>query len=221
MKLSARTLQILKNFTLINKSIAIEPGSTISTVSANKEILASATVVEKFTQPFAILDLGSLLGVLSLFEDPDIEFETNHLRIANSKESVSIFYTVKELIPTPPDKEVILKNPEIAFVLPQQTYSSLIKALNVLQLPSIGVIGDRDVMKLTALDAGTKTTNNRYETPVGNTPYEFKIVFNGEHFKLLPEDYEVEITSKGISHFKGGDVQYWIAANGSQSTFRK
>ena len=43
-----------------------------------------------------------------------------------------------------------------------------------------------------------------------------------EYFTATPSDiagdYDVEISSKGISHFKGDDVDYWIVAEAT-STF--
>ena len=40
--ISKETIDILKNFSSINKSIVIKPGSTIKTLSVNKTILAEA-----------------------------------------------------------------------------------------------------------------------------------------------------------------------------------
>lgn len=40
MKLSARTINILKNFSTINPSIVLKPGNTVTTISTNKTIMA-------------------------------------------------------------------------------------------------------------------------------------------------------------------------------------
>ena len=41
----------------------------------------------------------------------------------------------------------------------------------------------------------------------------FTIYFKRENLKLLPGDYDVSISSKGVSHFKsaGKNLEYWIA----------
>jgi hypothetical protein len=47
-------------------------------------------------------------------------------------------------------------------------------------------------------------------------------VFKAENLKLIPQDYTVKITSKGLSHFKGNqviDVDYWIALEAKASKF--
>ena len=74
MKLDNKTLQILKNFSLINSSMRFKEGNTLTVVSSNKNILARANIAEGFPRQFAISDLPRLLGVLSLFDTPEIEF---------------------------------------------------------------------------------------------------------------------------------------------------
>ena len=48
---------------------------------------------------------------------------------------------------------------------------------------------------------------------VGETNKKFEFHFKTEHFKMLPGDYTVGISSKLISNFKNKNktVQYWIA----------
>ena len=46
--ISRPTIEVLKNFCSINKSIVIKPGNKVSTLSINKNILAIAEVEESF-----------------------------------------------------------------------------------------------------------------------------------------------------------------------------
>ena len=46
------TIEVLKNFCSINKSIVIKPGNQIATLSINKNILAIADVEEQFESKF-------------------------------------------------------------------------------------------------------------------------------------------------------------------------
>lgn len=221
MKLSGRTVQLLKNFSSINKSIVIRRGNILSTISQNKEILARATIPETFERSFGIYELPRLLGILTLFDEPDIQFETNHLKVVEGKQSISYYYTDEQMIVAPPDKDISLSEPTISFNLDQNIYAALMKALNVMQLPSIGVVGNKNKIMLTAMDAETKSTNDSYQVEVGETEHEFKMVFKGEHFKMLQDNYNVTISANGISKFVGTDVQYWIALQKKTSTFVK
>ena len=74
MKLSKKTLAILKNFATINQSIVVKPGNKLETISNVKDVFAKVEVEETFENNFAIYDLNEFLGVVSLFEDPDFEF---------------------------------------------------------------------------------------------------------------------------------------------------
>ena len=58
MKLSDHTIEVLKNFATINQNLVIKEGSTLSTMSAMKNIVARATVAETFEKDVAIYDLN-------------------------------------------------------------------------------------------------------------------------------------------------------------------
>ena len=64
MKLSARTIQILKSFAQINQSLIFAPGNELKTISSLKTMVAKATIAETIPQQFAIWDLPRFLGVL-------------------------------------------------------------------------------------------------------------------------------------------------------------
>ena len=46
MQISNETIDILKNFAMINPSIAFEPGNVLQTVATNKTIMAKAELVD-------------------------------------------------------------------------------------------------------------------------------------------------------------------------------
>ena len=81
MKLSAKTLQVLKNFSTINPSIMFESGNVLSTISPQKSIMAKAKIDESVETNFGIFDLNRFLGVLSLFNDPNLSFHENFVKI--------------------------------------------------------------------------------------------------------------------------------------------
>ena len=67
-KLSKRTQNVLKNFANINKSIIIESGSTIRSLSINKNIFGSAKITETFPRDIPIYDLGIFLSLIHISE---------------------------------------------------------------------------------------------------------------------------------------------------------
>lgn len=215
MKLSARTLQILKNFATINPSMLFKPGSNLSTITPTKTMQAKAKVSEAFDTEFAIYDLSRFLGVLSLFEDPELELDDKFLSIVKDTHKVNYVYADKELIVTA-TKDIKMPACEIEFKLTGANFSAVMKALNVLSLPEVAVIGEGGQIYFAALN--TKTPNGDvYRVQVGETEHSFKMVFRAENMKLLQDDYDVKISSKGLGYFKSTDVEYWIATEATSS----
>jgi len=109
MKLSSETINVLKNFASINQSILVKSGSKLRTISVMKNILAEATVNEKFPKDFAIYDLNQFLNGLGLHQDPDLDFDNNsYIVISEGKRKVKYFFADPEVIVTPPEKELEL-----------------------------------------------------------------------------------------------------------------
>ena len=88
MKLSAKTFNVLKNFSTINPSILIKEGSTLSTISPTKTILAKATVPDVFPCNVAIYDLSRFIRSVSLFENPDFDFGEKSVTIRDELRSI-------------------------------------------------------------------------------------------------------------------------------------
>ena len=84
MKLSEQTVSILKNFSTINQNLVIKEGSEISTMSAMKNIVSKAKVEETFPVEFAIYDLNEFLSAMSLFTNPDLDFDENFVLITEA-----------------------------------------------------------------------------------------------------------------------------------------
>ncbi len=219
MKLGARTIQILKNFSQINESMMFRKGNTLTTVSPLKEMMAKATIQESFDRDFGIYDLNKLLGTLSLFDDPELVFESKSIRIQNDKQTANYYYTDEKMLDPPKQGSIALNNPEINFDLTSPIFTSVMKAMHILQLSHMAFVGDRNTIKVAAAEEQKKAAGNVFQVEVGETKHEFKILIKSELLKLLPENYNVSITSKGISRFKTTDVEYWIAVDGKNSTF--
>ena len=84
--ISRPTIEVLKNFCSINKSIVIKPGNQVATLSINKNILAIADVEEQFDTQISIYiyDLGVFIGGLSLFNEPKIDTsQSNYITVSD------------------------------------------------------------------------------------------------------------------------------------------
>lgn len=209
MKISSRTAQVLKNFSTINQSLLFKPGKTITTISPQKTVLAKANVGEEFDKQFAIFDLARFLGVMSLFNDPEIKLEDKFAVIKDNNQKVNYTYADPTMIIVPPDKSINMKEAEISFTLTADSLARITKAMSVLQTPEIAVVGNEGSIFIETFDSKNSTSDN-FSVLVGTTSHTFKMVFKVENIKLMPGDYEVKISSKGIGHFTSTDVEYWI-----------
>jgi hypothetical protein len=106
MKLSDKTLALLKNFAGINQSILVKQGSKLRTISIAKNILAEVEITEEFPRDFAIYDLNQFLNGLSLHNDPELDFtESSYINIREGKRRVKYFYADPNVIISPQKKK--------------------------------------------------------------------------------------------------------------------
>ena len=213
MKLSDATKEILKNFSEINPNLMITPGNQIKTISTMKNILATAGVEENFPQEIAIYDLSEFLGMLSLFNKPVFDFDEKLMTINEEGTSTkSKYFFADPSILTTPQKDVKMPDTEVEFTLTETDLTKVKKAASMLQLPDIAIKSLGTDIMMSAIDKKNDTANT-YDVKVGETDKKFEFHFKTEHFKMLPGDYNVYISSKLISNFKHKTktIQYWIA----------
>ena len=213
MKLSDKTVSLLKNFSTINQSILFKKGSSLRTISVMKNILAEATVDEDFPKDFGIYDLNQFLNGLSLHQDPELDFTNeSYVRISEGKMRSNYFFSDPNVIIVPPEKEISLPSIDVSFELKTQQLDRLLKAAAVYQLPDLSVDGEAGVVKLVVRDKKNDTSND-FSILVGETDNEFSFNFKVENIKILPGTYEVSISKKLLSEFTSKDrsLKYFIA----------
>jgi len=214
MNLSTDTVAILKNFSEINDNILFKPGNKLNTISAMKNILAEATVTEKFESEFGIYSLSEMLRAVDLFEKPDIKVNgANYMTIADSKtkQAIKYFFADKSVLVSP-TKAINMPDKEISFTLKKEDFAKVQKAATTLNLPDIAIKGDGKNISFVATDKKNKSSND-YSTVVAETDKKFTAYFRAENFKIISDDYDVAISKQKISNFinRNKPVQYWIA----------
>ena len=216
MKLSEHTTSVLKNFASRNQNLVIKEGKTISTMSAMKNIVAKAEVDEDFPREIAIYDLNEFLAALSLFTNPVLDFSENFVMITEEGKtgnSLKYFYSDPSVVTTP-SSEIAMPKTEVNFSLDSSDLSKVQRAASVIGSPDLVLEKNGVGSYLTVKDKKNDTANN-YSLDVdveGQGDYNF--YFKVENLKLMPLTYDVNVSSKNISHFKSqtsNAVEYWIA----------
>ena len=214
MQFSDNTMSILKNFSGINPSIVFKPGNILRTISPLKTVMAVATVDESIEDNAAIYDLSRFLSTLSLFDAPEIQFGQDKFTITSGRSRVNYTYASESMIVTPPDKDIQVPNPEATISVEWSVIQNVIRAAGVLQLGEIAFKCDGSTISMAAVDSNNPTADN-YSIDVGEGDKEFNMIIQVENLRLLPDDYTIDLSSKGMAHFKSSKVQYWIALSAS------
>ena len=220
MKLSDKTISLLKNFSTINQSILFKQGTKLSTISVMKNILAEATIEEELPKDFGIYDLGQFLNGLSLHHNPELDFQDDsYVVIKEGRSRSKYFFADANCIVTPPEKTLTLPDETVSFELSTDQLDKLLKAAAIYQLPDLSVEGGDGVVKVLVRDKKNDTSND-YSVIVGETDSTFSFNFKVENIKILPGTYDVVCCQKNISRFTSNnhDLTYFIALE-PDSTF--
>lgn len=218
MKFSDNTIEILKNFSLINPSLSFKEGNKLRTVSPNKTMLASAKIEDEISSDFCIGELTRFMSCLSLFEEPEITFGEKSCIISGDNNKLEYVYTSENLITLPPKDDIKIPSSDVVFNLTNAAFSSIKKAMSVLSLTEMAFVGKKGKLFAKALNIKGVTADN-FSIELGTVDSNFTVVLKNENLKMMPFDYEVIISSKGICQFSSENVTYWIPIEVESSKF--
>ena len=213
MKLSDQTIEVLQNFATINQSLLFKKGDKLRTVSPQKTVLAEVTVPDTFNTEFGIYDLSQFLSAMNLIDEAELNLGETSMNINNGNgEDITYRYADPSMIVTPPEKSLSLPDTGASFTLSDTILSKVLNAARVLGLPEIIVAGDGTNITISAGDSRNSSMNN-YSQNITTSNSEFEYVFKVDNMKMMMLEYNVEISTKGISKFSTSDgkVTYYIA----------
>ena len=234
-QLSKKTIEILRNFSNINKSVLIEPGKFIQTMSVNKNIIGQAQITEHIPEQMAIYDLPLFLGALSLFKKPWLFFPDKKKVIIYDEETkgkTTFYYSDPEIIVTAPEFNPHLPEVELMFDLPQNDITQLMQAAKVYGVEDLCINGFQGEYSVCVRDKKNTTSNvfslplrkvifNQGKTDVDDEAYKltperqtFCFCFKVENLKLVDATYHVTISNKNIANFcslSHSNMNYFIA----------
>ncbi len=214
MKISKETIEVLKNFATINSNIIIKPGNVLKTVAPQKNILAEVEIAENFNREVGIWDLNKFLGAVSLFKDPDFDFQENSVIISSGGSSLTYFYADSSLL-TPVPEKFTMPDAETRFDLNEAHLNEMFRASGVLKIPDLVVEGRKDGVYMSVSEKRSDTSNTfNIKVSESNGPC-FSAGMKIEYLKLMDGDYHVAMSSKKISQFTHAKKKlvYYIALN--------
>ena len=215
--LSKKTLDVLKNFSTINSSIVFRKGSTVRTISNAENILAKFTGEEVFPNDFAIYDLSQFLSGISLFSNPQLEFDNeNFVTIRGGRQSARYYFSDPEItLKSAPEKNVKFPGADLQFNLTGEDLIALQKASAVYSLPDLTFQSEEgsNEIKLILRDKENDTSNTYDITVAGCTTGTYSLDVKIENIRVLPGDYSVKVSKHLISEWtnQNVDLTYYVA----------
>ena len=229
-QLSKYTVDVLRNFSTINKSLIIRPGKFLETMSVNKNIIAQSAIREYIPEQMAIYDLPLFLGALSLFKDPWLFFPDDKKVVIydeNTKGKTTFYYSDPSVIVTPPEFNPDIPEIEVMFDLPQVDLTQLLQAAKVYGVEDLCVNGYQGEYSICVRDK-KNTTSNVFSLPLkkvifqdplgkergGGPNPDFCYCFKVENLKLIDATYHIALSKKNIACFTSithSDLNYFIA----------
>tara|TARA_B100000242_G_C42876960_1_gene406888 strand:- start:71 stop:748 length:678 start_codon:yes stop_codon:yes gene_type:complete len=222
MELCENTLDVLRNFSSINQNIMIRSGNNIKTMSATRNMIATADVSEQFTKDFGIYDLNEFIGVLGLVDTPNLTFEDDFVIVQDStgRSKIKYFYSAEETLTTA-TKDVKMPEADCKFTLDNSTLNKLKKAAATLGHKEVSIQAKDGVLSLSIVEKQNATSNAFSIDIDGEFKQDavFNFIIDIANLKILPGDYDVEISSKLITQFKNKELPltYWIALEKSST----
>lgn len=216
MELNDGTLQVLKNFSGINQNLMIRNGNVLKTISEARNVLVKAEVGNEFPKDFGVYDLNEFIGVLSLVDKPTLSFQDEFVTVGDStgRSKVKYFFSAEETLTTP-QKDINMPESEVKFTLDGSTLDRVKRAASTLGHNEMVIKPGSGSITLSVTDIQNATANSFDIDVAGEYPdgVDFKFIIDIGNLKIIPGDYEVEVSSKLISQFshKEMNVQYWIA----------
>ena len=223
MELSENTLSVLRNYSAINQNILVKEGNTLRTISEARNVLSRATVSESFPRDFGIYDLNEFIGVLGLVDKPNLSFKDEYVLItdASGRSQIKYFYSSEDILTTP-QKDITMPAADVKFTLDAATLDKVKRAATALGHSEVSITNNDGCVRIGVIDSKNSTSNGFYIDV--DAEFEESATFNFivdiGNLKIIPGDYEVNISSKLISQFinKSTEVNYWIALE-KTSTF--
>ena len=213
MKLSDNTLAVLKNFASINSGVVLKPGKAQKTISPEKSILVEATIEDDIPSEMGIYDLNQFLGIITTLRNPEVTFAKDQIVLTDGELSVTYRGCSANLIITPPEKELVLKDITTKFSLANATSQKLIKVASMINLPNLSVVGKNAELLLKIHERANDTSNDGIMKIGDYAGKDFIATFKTENLKLLPDDYNVEVQAGAFAKFvnQNKTLTYFIA----------
>jgi len=219
MRLSAETKLILKNFSTINPSIIIKPGSVLHTSDPSGILHAQALVKEEFSAQMDIYSLPTFLNMISSFDECEILPGPKQVLIQGNQTEYRYLYAAPGILKPPHVRDSSFVWDEIfSTKITTDDFRAISKAVGITGINQLNIYTEDGDVFLSLHDK--KSTGNSFKSLIGKSDVEFDIWTKTEHLNFVPGEYTMAVCKReGKTRtvvfllFKSELVEYLLAAD--------
>ena len=184
-ELSKATIDTMKKLSILNMTLKIMPDTNVlKSKTQNGVMNCTAPIDEIFPCEFNIYDLREFISVLSLIEEPVLDFSKKSsvtIHSKDKKQKIRYIEADPAFIDSYPNKESSLSSVDFFVDVEEQSFKSILTAANTMKLEYVGFVGDGETISLVAFSMreGDEQETNEYSVNLGesNTDEQFTMFF--------------------------------------------
>lgn len=161
MKLTDRSLSLLKTMSRVTKSIVLKKGKIQRAAGRESNVIVEVILDDEIPVNFGIFDITKLINLLSAMKDADLEFNEKYLTITDSTGWKAVFAaSAPELISQVETMDAIDNAPvALAFDLQVDTLTKMNKLAKANDLAQISFVDTPQGIIMRAFNAKVKDSN--------------------------------------------------------------
>jgi hypothetical protein len=212
MKLSIRTLQIITNFASINQGLLFRAGNVQRTISPDQSMMATATIEESMPLDFGIYDLGRFLKVLRKVGG-QLRFSEEYLIMGDANKTLRYLYAPPEMLVLPPAKDIQCEF-DYEFELSCTVLAETLRLADDLGLPNITFTDDGEYISI-GVSEPSNPDGDGYRQIIASGEPKFKAVLKRDQWRVLPDNYVVQLSKRGLISLSSEDMTYYLSCSSS------
>lgn len=224
MSLSKQTIDTLKKVYEVNQGIKfVEGDKTLKVKSTDNGLLMHAPIEEEFPRDFYVYNLREFLSVLSIIDDPVLDFSDEKFMVVTSpdgKQKLRYSEADPQFVTSYTDKEPRVPSVEYTVEVSAEQFASVMKAAQTMRLEFVGFVCDGKTVSLSAFNKnnGDEEVTNNFAIEMIDHGVEFQMFYKLDSQNigvLLGEgDLTFEVSEKKITKVSTNSGKtFWIAMN--------
>ena len=221
-------IDVLSTFNKINPEMYFREGTVQTTMGVNGgkalTFFSRAYTDVDITTPFAIKELGKLLGVLRMFSSPEINIDSQYLTVSGDGKLVKIKLSNPDHITYNKNPDKIKIEDGYEAVLTPTNINDILGLYSTFNSENISFIGKNG--KFSVVVSSVSPTNPSYDEGIielGDTDGEFSAVIRTTDFRLeknkKQSNYRLLVNKRGVVFMGNESLEYYIPVDAKLSHF--